>query len=222
MEIAVAPPDDLQDEPTPGRRDPGRSETRLRLVTTIGFVGILSVLAAGLVLGRGTGDPPAGYAPDPDKDPSTAITEPMALNTPEQALAMHAPERNCDPWTYESSDIDGLRAAIVCSTNGGAETVEYYQFRSPEAMDAYYQKVRNRWGVRDSGQCGTRERSEGAYAIGVHQNVGRYLCIPKDAEGDAIIYWTDNRLNILTRAYRNDDDIKALYRWWQDDAGPSA
>jgi len=193
----------------------------LRLVTTIGFVGILGVLAGGWVLGRLGGNPPMAAAPAPL--PSTAATtdESTALNTPEQTLATHAPERNCDPWTYKSSDIDGLRAAIVCAANGGAETVVYYEFRSREAMESQYQELRQYWGVRDSGQCGTRERSESAYDIGGRRYVGRYLCIPSNAEGDAIIYWTDNRLDILTLAYRNDDNIKALYRWWQDDAGPT-
>jgi nucleoid-associated protein YgaU len=59
----MAPTDDIQDEPTPGRRDPGRSETRLRLAAIIGWVSILGVLVGGLVLGRVVdGQLPAAYA----------------------------------------------------------------------------------------------------------------------------------------------------------------
>ena len=62
----MAPPDDVQEEPTPGRRDPGRSETRLRLVTTIGLVGILGVLAGGWIFARVVdGQLPAAYVPKP-------------------------------------------------------------------------------------------------------------------------------------------------------------
>jgi nucleoid-associated protein YgaU len=62
----MAPSDDFQDEPTPGRRDPGRSETRLRLAAIIGSVSILGVLAGALVLARvEDSQPPAAYAPEP-------------------------------------------------------------------------------------------------------------------------------------------------------------
>jgi nucleoid-associated protein YgaU len=62
----MAPSDDFEDEPTPGRQDPGRSETRLRLAAIIGSVSLLGVLAVGLVLGRVVdGQPPAAYAPQP-------------------------------------------------------------------------------------------------------------------------------------------------------------
>jgi nucleoid-associated protein YgaU len=64
----MAPSDDFQDEPTPGRRDPGRSETRLRLAAIIGSVSILGVLAGGLVLARVVDSQPpapAAYVPKP-------------------------------------------------------------------------------------------------------------------------------------------------------------
>jgi hypothetical protein len=147
-------------------------------------------------------------------------TERTALNPAEKALALHAPERRCRPWTYQTADIDGLRAAIICPANDGADTVVYYKFRSQEAMDSSYKEVRKQWGVRNSGQCGTKKRSESLYNIGNRRNVGRLLCIPKDTNGNALIYWTNNRLSILSLAFRNDDNIKVLYRWWQNDAGP--
>jgi serine/threonine protein kinase len=148
-------------------------------------------------------------------------TEPTELNTAELALASHAPERGCDPWTYKETDIDGLRASILCDASGGTEAVVYYKFTSREAMDAYYQSVMRDWNTRNEGQCGTAQAAEGTYDIGDRQNVGHILCIPKDTDGDAIIYWTDNRLSILALAWRNDDDIGALYQWWLNDAGPT-
>ena len=61
----MAPPDDLQDEPTPIRRDPGRAETRFRPLTVIGILGVLAglLVVGGVFVVSGAEDPPVAGAP---------------------------------------------------------------------------------------------------------------------------------------------------------------
>jgi serine/threonine protein kinase len=159
----------------------------------------------------------------PTTTAATSTTEPTELTTAEKALATHAPERGCTPWTYKVNNVDGLRAAIRCPAKGGADGVEYYKFQSRDAMEAYYQEETNYYGVHSEGECGVSRRAEGPYDVQGH-NVGHLLCISEDNDGDAIIEWTDNRLSIAVWAYRKGGGIaalKALNKWWVNNAGPT-
>jgi len=173
------------------------------------------------VAGATSTSPTASSSGAPTTTAATSTTEPTELTTAEKALTTHAPERGCDPATYRATDIDGVRAAILCPAKGGADGVAYYKFTSRDAMEVYYQEQVDDYGVRDEGQCGVSRRAEGLYDVGDRKNVGHILCVSEDSEGDAVIYWTDNRLTILVWAYREGNDIAALYEWWKEDAGPT-
>ena len=81
----MAPPDDLQDEPTPIRRDPGRAETRFRPLTVIGILGVLAglLVVGGVFVVSGAEDPPVAGAPT-TSDEGTPPTS-SAAGTPAAA-----------------------------------------------------------------------------------------------------------------------------------------
>jgi hypothetical protein len=50
------------------------------------------------------------------------------------------------------------------------------------------------------------------------QPAGRWLCT--EALGGTSIYWTDDRLNILSQATQTVPDVPALVNFWVHDSGP--
>jgi serine/threonine-protein kinase len=217
--------------PTPGRQPAGRRGLAKVLVPVAAVAAlVLAFVLGGLLrnsdkpataVAGATSTSPSVSSSAPTTTAASSTTEPTELTTAERALTTHAPEHGCDPWTYKVTDVDGVRAAIFCPAKGGADAVVYYKFASRDAMEAYYREVMDSYGVRNEGECGVSQRSEGLYDVGDRQNVGHLMCITEDSDGDAIIYWTDNRLSILTWAYRKGNDIAALHEWWTEDAGPT-
>jgi serine/threonine protein kinase len=221
------PPGGASPPPTPSPQPAGRRGLAKVLAGVGAVLGlVLAFVLGGQLLSSDNKNSAVGgvTSTSPSAAPTTtavpSTTEPTELTTAERALTTHAPERGCDPWTYKVTDIEGVRAAIFCSVDSGADAVVYYKFTSRDAMESFYQDARDRYAVRDEGTCAVSRRSEGLYDIGDRKNVGRLLCVSQDSEGDAMMYWTDNRLNILAWAYREGDEIAALHEWWKNDAGP--
>lgn len=69
----------------------------------------------------------------------------------------------------------------------------------------------------DIGACPDDIPSERTYTVG-GETIGRLACYVAD-EGYAALVWTDDRLQIVSYASRDDGDIAAVYDWW---VGPEA
>jgi hypothetical protein len=73
---------------------------------------------------------------------------------------------------------------------------------------------------RNSGTCRFKPAYY-EYTIGRSGTGGAVFCQSKqEADSGMYIYWTDERLDILSYAFRTDLNLPALYKWWLSDSGP--
>ena len=115
---------------------------------------------------------------------------------------------------------DPLLASATCTADGGQITLTYLLYSSAEQMRAAYDGFVAAAEIeRDSGNCGRSETwpAEGEYRLD-ETVAGRLLCM--DVTDQATIYWTDERLSILSLATNAANDRARLWRFWLDDSGP--
>jgi hypothetical protein len=115
---------------------------------------------------------------------------------------------------------DPLLASATCMADGGQITLTYLLYSSAEQMRAAYDGFVAAAEIeRDSGNCSRSETwpAEGEYRLD-ETVAGRLLCM--DVTDQATIYWTDDRLSILSLATNSADNRERLWRFWLDDSGP--
>ena len=98
--------------------------------------------------------------------------------------------------------------------------VTYAPYGDANGMDAAYEQVFSRQQIdADSGSCEDPSTwpAESSYDVD-GQAAGRRLCV--DEDGFAVIYWTDDRLLILSTASSASADADALLEFWTNEAGP--
>lgn len=142
--------------------------------------------------------------------------------TPEEEdLLAHVPESIRDSCERVEFWFPDAETEIICYPEGaeseGLDNVAYAQYPDTEAMDAAFDEtVETSEAVE--GDCAAEGAFYGPYSIGEEEEVGRVLC---DAHASsAYMMWTDERLDILSSASREDADMEALYAWWGGDSGP--
>jgi hypothetical protein len=93
--------------------------------------------------------------------------------------------------------------------------LQYNLFTStPELADGF-EDVRQRYGLENADGASCPEGNfEGAYEPG-----GKMVCFVGD-DGVASIVWTDDELDIMTFAWRDDGKLDALYDAWTEGVGP--
>lgn len=87
-------------------------------------------------------------------------------------------------------------------------------------MDAAYKTLRDRAQIEpDTGSCEDHNTwpAEGSYKV-ENEPAGRRLCA--DQPGSSTIYWTDDRLTILSTAATSTGDYAGLLQFWMNEAGP--
>jgi hypothetical protein len=143
------------------------------------------------------------------------------IEDPEEALRSHIAEAIL--WTCFVSapdDPGAILAIAVCDAAGGLIRVTYFQYASYDQMFSAYSGFRLASQIEpDSGDCDDPASwpTENSYEIdGV--TAGRFLCTEELSETS--VYWTDDRLNILSQATHNDGDQERLVEFWRSESGP--
>jgi hypothetical protein len=134
-------------------------------------------------------------------------------------LLSHIPSVFSDTC-FVSDGGDSLIALAVCNTDGGAIQLTYFQYSDRAAMVQTYEGFRLASQIEpDSGDCADHATwpAENPYSID-SQTTGRFLCT--EALGQTSIYWTDNRLNILSQASHTGGDFARLFAFWKSESGP--
>jgi hypothetical protein len=114
-----------------------------------------------------------------------------------------------------------ILALATCSMDDGAIELTYFQYDGQESMFLAYEGFRFVSEIEpDTGDCSDPSTwpTENDYTIG-GQPVGRWLCT--EALGQTTIYWTDDRLNILSQATHTTADYARLLDFWVNESGPN-
>ena len=157
---------------------------------------------------KGSAGPTA--TPSPTPVPSGDVTD---------ALLSHVPlpiEPTCTVDTGHS-----IVAVAACSADGGNIQLSYFQYDSHESMLSAYEGFRMASQIEpDTGDCNDHDSwpAENGFNI-AGQPAGRWLCT--EALGATTIYWTDNRLNILSQATQTVPDYARLVDFWVHESGPN-
>jgi hypothetical protein len=178
---------------------------------------------AGLVtaFSQFTGDstpPPAAPATSAGTDTSAAVMD----SDPQRWLRSHVPSSiraSCGP---SEAPEEGAAASDEC-IYPEMKGIQYNLYASTGQMERTYERVKGdyqdaRAWTGDS--CGAGAY-EGDYRDG-DRAVGHRLCFLYYEKGrrKSAIVWTDNRVNILSFAWREDTNLAALVDAWDTGVGP--
>lgn len=111
-------------------------------------------------------------------------------------------------------------ASAACTSPDGTITLTYSSYDAANALDAAYEELRATTQIDpDSGRCEDHATwpAESSYEV-QNEPAGRRLCT--DEAGSPTIYWTDDRLVILSQAASTTGDAEALVEFWATEAGP--
>jgi hypothetical protein len=150
--------------------------------------------------------------------PSFVVVVGPSPGTPEAELLAHVPEglrASCTAQTAASSPPIYM---ATCTATAGGITVNYSEYASAEVMNSAYQEIFAPVQIDpNSGSCEDHSTwpAEGTYDV-EDSPAGRRLCT--DKPGTPTIYWTDDRLNILSQA--SGADATQLLEFWTNEAGP--
>ena len=151
--------------------------------------------------------------------PSLPATPGPSPGTPEAALLAHIPEAIRATCTTAAGK-GAIIVSATCSSADGSITVTYNQYDAADAMDGDYTNLRLDSAIEpDTGTCEDHATwpAESSYKV-EGEPAGRRLCT--DKPGSPTIFWTDDRLMILSQAVSNTTDYVRLVDFWTNEAGP--
>jgi hypothetical protein len=203
----------------------GRATSFLKSTTGIlTAIATLVAAVAGLLTAltqfRGDDSPPPVATPAPAPSPPAAATTVVVESDAQRELRSHIPDSiwpTCGPPVDEE---EGSVAAFNCR-HREIVGIQYNLFASATDLEAAYNAVKRRYGLTGASPDGSCEAGdfEGPYRSD-GQVVGDVLCFV-DREGHvAAIVWTHERLDTLSFAWRDDQNLAALFESWQNGFGP--
>jgi hypothetical protein len=202
-------------------RDHGRTEEKPSLAArTTEFLktgtGVITAAATLLVAVTGlvtaitqlTGDDETQAPAAPAASTGVPADETDAL------LWSHIPESLRSTCRRSTDQESGAISAYNCTWRR-IVGLQYNLFTStPELADGF-EEVRQRYGLENPGGASCPDGNfEGPYEPG-----GRMVCFVGD-DGVASIVWTDDALDIMSFAWRDDGKLAALYDAWTEGVGP--
>lgn len=135
-------------------------------------------------------------------------------------LLSHIPEA-IRPTCFVTATGGGtILALATCSADDGNIALTYFQYATFDSMFTVYDGFRLASQIEpDSGDCNDHDSwpAENAFNIS-GQPAGRWLCT--ETLGQTSLYWTDNRLNILSQANQTTPDYPRLIDFWVHESGP--
>jgi hypothetical protein len=164
---------------------------------------------------------PTGVIASPAPSPTGVAPSAPPNDHPKAALLSHIPPQIADSCLVTAPDDPGAILAIaVCDADGGDIRVTYFLYATYESMFSAYSGFRFASQIEpDSGDCDDPATwpTENSYQIG-DVTVGRLLCTEELSETS--LYWTDDRLNILSQATHTKGDHERLIEFWRRESGP--
>jgi hypothetical protein len=164
---------------------------------------------------------PTGVLASPAPSPTGVGPSATPIGDPKAALLSHIPAAIADTCFVTSPDDPGVILAIgVCDADGGDIRVSYFQYASHDSMFSAYSGFRLASQIEpDSGDCDDPASwpTENSYDIG-DVAAGRLLCTEELSETS--LYWTDDRLNILSQATHTKGNHERLIEFWTSESGP--
>lgn len=150
----------------------------------------------------------------------TEAPSPIASGDVVALLLSHIPTEIVDTCSADPGSAP-IVVLAVCTADDGAIELTYFQYDSQESMFQTYEGYRLTSEIEpDTGSCSdpTTWPAENDYNIG-GQPAGRLLCT--EALGQTSIYWTDDRLDILSQATHTTADYARLVEFWESESGPN-
>jgi hypothetical protein len=186
------------------------------LQTTTGLVtGVAALLAAvvGLVTAvtqlRGDNGEPVGGAAA-----AATTTAGLPEDPTDAELWSHIPVE-LRPTCRRSTDAEPRSVSAYNCTYRRTVGLQYNLFSSGSELAAGYDEMKQRYGLAAAVGTSCREGGfEGEYVPG-----GSLLCFVGD-DGVAAIVWTDDELDVMSFAWRDDGNLPALYDAWREGVGP--
>jgi hypothetical protein len=113
-----------------------------------------------------------------------------------------------------------ILALATCSADDGNIALTYFQYDSYDSMFLPYEGFRLASQIEpDTGDCNDHASWPAENGFNISGTLaGRWLCT--EALGATTIYWTDNRLNILSQATQTVPDYGRLVDFWVHESGP--
>ena len=136
-------------------------------------------------------------------------------------LLSHIPEAIAETCFVNASGEGKIVALATCSADDDNIQVTYFQYDSYDSMFTTYEGFRLASQIEPgSGACDDHDSwpAEDEYNIS-GEAAGRWLCT--EELGQTSIYWTDNRLNILSQATQAEPDYPRLIDFWVHESGPN-
>lgn len=163
---------------------------------------------------------PSGVVASPAPSPTGSVVPTIGVD-PQQALLSHIPSAIADScFVSAPEDASAIVALAVCDADGGDIRVTYFQYDNHDSMFSAYSGFRLASQIEpDSGDCDDPASwpTENSYNIG-GVTAGRLLCTEELSETS--LYWTDDRLNILTQATHTQGNHERLIEFWTRESGP--
>jgi hypothetical protein len=164
---------------------------------------------------------PSGSIASPAPSPTDVVPSTTPIGDPVDALRSHIPPAIVDScFVSAPEDASAIVALAVCDADGGDIRVTYFQYDDYDSMFSAYSGFRIASQIEpDSGDCDDPATwpTENGYNIG-GVTAGRLLCTEELSETS--LYWTDDRLNILSQATHTDGDHERLIEFWTSESGP--
>lgn len=164
---------------------------------------------------------PSGVIASPAPSPSGVVPSATPIGDPEEALRSHIPAAIRDTCFVSSpGEPSAILAIAVCDADDGDIRITYFQYASYDKMFSAYSGFRIASQIEpDSGDCDDPATwpTENSYDIG-ETTAGRLLCTEELSETS--LYWTDDRLNILSQAVHTNGDHERLIQFWTSESGP--
>jgi hypothetical protein len=172
---------------------------------------VVSVLPTASAISPSLSPSPQGSAgPTATPIPSGDVTDALLSHIP-------APIRST---CLAVAGSDTIVAIATCSADDGNIQLIYFQYDSYDSMFTTYDSYRLASQIEaDTGDCNDHNSwpAENGFNI-AGQLAGRWLCT--EAHGSTQLYWTDNRLNILSQATQTVPDYARLIDFWVHESGP--
>jgi hypothetical protein len=153
------------------------------------------------------------------KEASAGPTVTEALDPSERELRSRIPEQIRASCARPRNPEPAAIAAVNC-TYRAIVGLQYNLFASGAELEADYREVKQRYGLTGSlagGSC-AEGPFEGDYLAG-NRVAGHLVCFVGD-DGVAAIVWTDELLDIMSFAWRDDGNLRALFDAWAEGVGP--
>ena len=176
--------------------------------------GVVTAVATLLVAVTGLVTAITQFSGKEETQAEPAVSAGVPADETDAQLWSHIPESLRSTCRRSTDQEAGAISAYNCTWRR-IVGLQYNLFTSTPELAAGFEEVRQRYGLEAAGGASCPDGNfQGAYEPG-----GSMLCFVAD-DGVASIVWTDDELDIMSFAWRDDGKLDALYDAWTEGVGP--